>query len=253
MTDRFYPVGLQADEDVWKTTYEVQNDMRSFARSPYPPGCAVHQPGARDKFGFSSPGPLPHRLAKPELCQVEDTDIPNPRAYMSIPRYQCPDDKEIFQELDVPEMQRSYRSPVATMSMSASAGFKPSASMSKTYSLPDIGMRKSVSRLTQPNAPLGKLEDDRFKYFVPKDMAREGEERLLTRNLSKIDKTSPVTMPWGDGTGFRTSNSSVEWWPGGTYSASMPTSYRAAYKRHSFFRMSPLAHGQQGAASATSY
>lgn len=239
MTDRFYPVGLHQDKDAWKTTYEVQNEMRSFERSPYPPGCAVHQPGARDKFGFSTPGPLPHRLAKPELCQVEDTDIPNPRAYMSIPRYQCPDDREVFEELDVPEMQRSYKSPVATMSMSAGNGFKPSASMSKTWSLPALGT-KTVSRLSQPNAPINKLEDDKYKYFVPKDMAREGEEKLMTRNLSKIDKSNPVSMPWGDGTGFRTSNSSVEWWPGGQYHQAMPTSYRAAYKRYPFFRQSPL-------------
>jgi hypothetical protein len=238
MTDRFYPVGKAAEKDVWKTTYEVQNEMRSFERSPYPPGCAVHQPGSRDKFGFSTPGPIPHRLAKPELCLTEDTDNPNPRMHMSVPRYQVPDDREVFEELDVPEMQRSYRSPVATMSMSRSNGFR-STGMSKSCSLPQI--TKSVSRLQPLNAPVAKLDDDNYCYFVPKEMAREGEEQLMSRNLSKLLKKDPVTMPFGDGTGFRTQGGNTDWWPMGGYHPEMPTSYRAAYRRHGVLRGSPMA------------
>merc|ERR1719146_494762 len=98
--------------------------MRSFARSPYPPGTAVHQPGAREKFGFCTPGPLAHRLAKPETCLVEAVDIPNPRMHHAMPRYQEPDDRQIFEQMDVPEMTRSYASPVATMAVSQGLGGK---------------------------------------------------------------------------------------------------------------------------------
>jgi len=74
MTDRFYPVGKHSAEDVWKSSYEVQNEMRSFQRSAYPPGYAGHEPGARERFGYSTPGPFAHRLAKPELALKEEDD-----------------------------------------------------------------------------------------------------------------------------------------------------------------------------------
>jgi len=240
MTDRFYPVGLPAEKDCWKTSYEVQNEMRAFERSPYPPGCAVHMPGSREKFGFSTPGPIAHRLAKPELCLVEDTDIQNPRAYLAVPRYQCPDDAEVFHQLDVPEMQQSYKSPVATMSFSKGMG----QSMSKSFSSPAMG--KSVSRLRDPNPPVKNLECNQFTYFVPKEMARDGQEKLMSVNLSKLQKENRLTMPWGDGTGFRTQNARTEWWPhpsANPYHPSMPTAYRESHAKPPFFRMSPLAQG----------
>jgi hypothetical protein len=234
MTDRFYPVGLSGDKDMWKTTYEVQNEMRAFERSAYPPGCAVHQPGAREKFGFSTPGPIAHRLAKPELCNVEDVDIEGPRSHYAIPRYQVPDDREVFETFDVPEMQRSYQSPVATMSLSQ--GLK--SNMSRSVSLPAI-QTKTVSKLRQPNTAINKLEDDQFTYFVPKANARDGKERLQASNLSKLQKQNRLTFPQGDGTGFRTQSAFCEWYPSGE-EHQVPTSYQHAFMRPPFYRISPL-------------
>lgn len=235
MTDRFYPLGLPSDKDVWKTTYEVQNEMRAFDRSAFPPGCAVHLPGARDKFGFSTPGPIPHRLAQPESCLREETDIQNPRAHHAVPRYQVPNDREVFDQLDVPEMQRSYVSPVATMSLTG--GLK--SQMSRSLSLPALE-NKGVPRLREPNPQVHKLEDHQFSYFVPKQLARDGKDKLMSTNLSKLQKQNRITMPFGDGTGFRTQSPSVDWWPYGGYHRSQSTSYRDAHgPRPPFHRMNP--------------
>merc|ERR1719433_697410 len=139
MTDRFYPLGLPSADDVWKTSYEVQNEMRSFERSAYPPGTAIHLPGARDKFGFSTPGPIASRLAKPELCLVEETGTQASRGYMATPTYQEPDDRKIFNTLDVQEMQSgSYRSPVADMSVkfgTRSLAGSGTSTLQKSFSL----------------------------------------------------------------------------------------------------------------------
>merc|ERR1719463_445022 len=94
MTYRFYPLGKQSAEDVWKTSYEIQNEMRSFQRSAYPPGYAGHEPGAREKFGFSTPGPDAHRLTASHLCLREDTDIQEPRRNLALSRTQINDAKE---------------------------------------------------------------------------------------------------------------------------------------------------------------
>eukprot|EP00928_Gymnodinium_smaydae_P079035 TRINITY_DN63056_c0_g1_i1.p1 TRINITY_DN63056_c0_g1~~TRINITY_DN63056_c0_g1_i1.p1 ORF type:complete len:248 (-),score=37.96 TRINITY_DN63056_c0_g1_i1:78-821(-) len=241
MTDRFYPLGLPAEEDVWKTTYEVQNEMRSFMRSAFPPGCAVHQPGARDKFGFSTPGPIAERLAKPEVCLREDTDIQNPRQHMAIPRYQNPDDTEIFHTLDVPEMQSgSYRSPVAAMSFSkGSRGLGGTTSLSRSFSLPQIEGR-TITRLQEPPAPTTKLEDDQYSYYVPKNLQRSHKEKIMSASLSKLQKQNRLTMPFGDGTGFKSQTSRTDWWPEGGYSSGQPTAYRAAFARPPFYRASPL-------------
>lgn len=259
MTDRFYPVGQPGHPDMWKTTYEVANEMRSFERSPYPPGCAVHLPGSREKFGFSTPGPIAHRLSKPELCLTEDTDIDNPRAHQAIPRYQVPNDREVFDNFDVPEMQRSYQSPVATMSfsgggglggtgggigigggMGSSIGFGASRTggMNRSLSLPQL-QPKSVTRLHQPKSALTKLDDQQFTYFIPKAMQRDGKERLMASNLSKLQKEAKVTMPFGDGTGFRTQNANCDWYPSG-WEHTVPTTSQAAYTKPPFYRMSPL-------------
>eukprot|EP00928_Gymnodinium_smaydae_P001554 TRINITY_DN10566_c0_g1_i1.p2 TRINITY_DN10566_c0_g1~~TRINITY_DN10566_c0_g1_i1.p2 ORF type:complete len:280 (+),score=35.66 TRINITY_DN10566_c0_g1_i1:87-842(+) len=247
MTDRFYPLGLPADKDVWKTTYEVQNEMRSFQRSAFPPGCAVHQPGARDKFGFSTPGPIAERLAKPSVCLVEDTDIPNPRMHQAVPRYQEPDDRNIFHTLDVPEMQRSYRSPVASMSFTKGSrgdGAMLGSSMrslNNSVSLPQL--RTSVRRLQDPHAPVTKVDDDQYTYFVPKNMQRSGMERIMATNPPKLQKQNRLTMPFGDGTGFKSQTAATTWWPEGGYRHDEPTSYRNAYTRPPFYRNSPLANG----------
>jgi len=239
MTDRFYPIGLPHEVDAWKTTYEVQNEMRSFDRSAYPPGCAVHLPGARDKFGHSTPGPLPHRLAHPELTLRDEVGIANPRAHLAVPRMQAPYDRHVFENHDVPEMQRTYHSPVASATLSPGGGL--SRSMSRSRSSPGFGtMKRTVNRLSEPRAAITRLEDDHFSYFVPKAMQREGKEKISQVPLSKLQKERKVTMPFaGDGTGFRTQGGQAEWWPAGSY-ANVPTAYRETFIKPPFYRMSPL-------------
>lgn len=242
MTDRFYPVGLPSDKDSWKTTYEVQNEMRAFARSAYPPGTAVHLPGSRDKFGFSTPGPIAERLAKPETCQQEAINIPNPRMNHSMPRYQEPDDRKIFENLDIPEMQRSYVSPVAAMSVSQGMGGRSLRGQSvklKSASVPAFG--RSVQKMSEPHRALNAVEDEHFAYFVPKTLQRAGMEKLKSSTLSRMQKQDKITMPMGSGTGFPFQSSKTHWWPvhePGPDNCS--TSYRDAHQRHPFYRMSPM-------------
>lgn len=242
MTDRFYPLGLPQEQDHWKTSYEVQNEMRAYDRSAYPPGTAVHLPGARDKFGYATPGPIASRLAKPELALTEDIGVENPRRHHAIPRVQAPDDREVFENLDVPCMTSTYQSPVAKMSLT-SAGQLQKTGMPKTRSLPTLRSTTStMRRLSPPHDAIEALEDSHFSYFVPKELQRSGKDRLYTTNLSKLQKTAKVTMPYaGDGTGFRTQNGASPWWPEGGYTRDQHTSYRSAYTRPPFYRMSPLA------------
>jgi len=247
MTDRFYPVGKVSEPDHWKTTYEIQNEMRAFERSPYPPGTSVHMPGAKEKFGFSSPGPIAHRLAKPELCLTEETDHPNPRAHHAVPRYQAPDDREIFENFDMPEMERSYQSPVATMSLSGGLGNTGmSASrmgMSRSLSLPGSATfgKKTVTRLHQPKTALTKLDDHQFTYFVPKSFQREGKDRMMTMNMSKMQKENKITMPQGEGTGFQSQKPHCDWYPTGS-EHTVPSTNLEAFQKPPHFRMSPLVH-----------
>lgn len=239
MTDRFYPLGKASAEDVWKTSYEVQNEMRSFQRSAYPAGYAGHEPGARDKFGFSTPGPDAARLTAGFLCLREDTDIAEPRRIHAIPRQQVTDDRVTFHTHDVPEMSRSYKSGIVS---------PMHRSMAKTRSLPTISKMAPPAKLTETRPALAKMECDHFSYFVPKAMAREGEEKLMSRTLPKLykDQEKKVMLPFaGDGTGFRTQSSLTEWWPtapGGRLHDE-PSSYQSQYQRPSFYRMSPLGIG----------
>lgn len=240
MTDRFYPVGMPSDADNWKTTYEVQNEMRSLERSPYPPGCSVHLPGARDKFGFSTPGP-----SNPEVSLEEEVDIANPRLHQSIQRYQEQDDRQIFENYDVGEMQRTYTSPVASMSMSGGMGSTAKRGqtllLSRSTSLPMVG--RTLTRISEPNQAMGKFEDHHFTYFVPKGMQRHGQEKLATSNLSKLQKSAKVCMPSGEGTGFPSQSSNCSWWPKGSYGdiEGPLTSYRDSHgKKMPFYRNSPI-------------
>jgi len=234
MTDRFYPLGKESLEDTWKTSYEIQNEMRSFQRSAYPPGYAGHEPGAREKFGFSTPGPDAARLTKSDLALREDIDIAEPRRIHAIPRMQTTDERQTFQELDVPEMDRSYKSAIVSPMY---------RSMAKTRSLPTLMRKPAPAKLSQLPAAQAKLEDDHFSYFVPKAMNRDGKDRLMSRSLSKLYKhpEKKVMLPFaGDGTGFRTSNSQTEWWPSADRLHEEPTSYQSCFQRPSFYRMSPL-------------
>jgi len=249
MTDRFYPLGMEADEDCWKTTYEVMNEMRSFARSAYPPGTAIHQPGCRDHFGYSTPGPIAHRLAKSELALTEDIGVKNPREHHAITRIQEPDDRNIFEQHDVSEMLKSYNSPVANMSLSPGGARSMRGSMSKTMSLPALERRPIPPRLAEPNPLMNKLEDEHFSYFVPKGLQREHRDKLNTSTLSRLKKENRISFPFsGEGTGFRSQGSNADWWPAGTYQ-NVPTSYRMGFSKPGFFRAnSPLLHQQAAAA-----
>eukprot|EP00404_Azadinium_spinosum_P005866 CAMPEP_0180449824 /NCGR_PEP_ID=MMETSP1036_2-20121128/17921_1 /TAXON_ID=632150 /ORGANISM="Azadinium spinosum, Strain 3D9" /LENGTH=242 /DNA_ID=CAMNT_0022456243 /DNA_START=50 /DNA_END=778 /DNA_ORIENTATION=+ len=237
MTDRFYPLGQPASDDCWKSSYEVQNEMRSFERSAYPPGTAVHLPGARDKFGFSTPGPLKHRLSQSQLALSEEVDNPAPRLNHAIPRMQVADDRKTFAELDVPEMMKSYMSPVASVTLSP--GMK--SGMSRTRSVPTISKTVAPPRLSAPNPAMTNLQDEHFSYFVPKGLAHEPREKLNSSTLSKLKTENKVSLPFtGEGTGFRSQSSGTDWWAGGAYASDLPTSYRTNYTKPGFYRVSPL-------------
>ncbi|CAJ1417450.1 unnamed protein product [Effrenium voratum] len=225
----------KAEADNWKTTYEVMNEMRSFARSPYPPGTAIHQPGSRDHFGFSAPGPIANRLANADLCLTEDTDVANPREHMAITRIQEPDDRRVFEKYDVDEMVRTYNSPVAKATLSPTSG--KGMSLAKTFSLPTISRRaEPPPKLSERNPVIHKLEDAHFSYFVPKNLQREHRDRLNTSQLSKLKKANMISFPFsGEGTGFRSQGSLNNWFPSGSYE-NVPTSYRLHFSRPGFFR-----------------
>mmetsp|Transcript_52436 Transcript_52436/g.121936 ORF Transcript_52436/g.121936 Transcript_52436/m.121936 type:complete len:249 (-) Transcript_52436:87-833(-) len=236
--DRFYPLGLPSAEDVWKTTYEVQNDMRSYERSAYPPGTAVHQPGARDMFGFSTPGPIAGRLSKPELALTQEVDLPNPREHHAVVRMQEPDDRYTFHKYDVPEMMRSYKSNVATMSLSPAA----QKSFTRTRSLPALERRPVPPRLSPPPEAITNLEDDHFDYFVPKGLQHETREKLHTGTLSRLKKTDRISFPFtGEGTGFRAQSTTSGWRlsePGLPLEGT--TTQKASYTKPPFYRISAL-------------
>jgi len=234
MTDRFYPLGKQSAEEVWKTSYEIQNEMRSFQRSAYPPGYAGHEPGAREKFGFSTPGPDAARLTRSDLALREDIDIPEPRKVHAMPRYQAMDERVTFRELDSPEMDRSYKSAIVSPMY---------RSMAKTRSLPTIDRKPAPPKLSQLPPAQNRIEDEHFTYFVPKAMNRDGKDKLMSRSLSKLYKhpEKKVMLPFqGDGTGFRTACIATDWWPTADRSDLEPSSYQMAFKRPGFYRMSPL-------------
>lgn len=235
MTDRFYPVGLHSDMDVWKSSYEVQNEMRSFARSAYPPGCAVHLPGARDTFGFSNAGPIRARLSQPDLFPSEDVDIMNPRESHAMTRIQVPDDRLTFESHDADEMGRSYRSPVAAVHFSPNG-----TGMRKTRSLPSLTRPPVPSRTSYPPEAIHSIEDDHFNYFVPKGMQRAGKEKMNPHLMSKLHKKDKISFPFsGEGTGFRTQSGPTQLFPEGSYK-DISTSSRTTYAKPSFYRLSPL-------------
>jgi len=240
MTDRFYPIGKQSEDDVWKSSYEIANEMRSFQRSAYPPGYSGHEPGAREKFGFSTPGPHAHKLTKSELCLREDVDIQEPRRILAMPRHQVTDDRQTFQGLDMAEMNRSYKSGIIS---------PMHKSMAKTRSLPTIQVKAAPARLSQLPAAKHRLDDEHFTYFVPKALNREQTEQLMARSLPKLHKDAEkkVMLPFsGDGSGFKFQSSATEWWPAGTCLHEEPSAYQSQFQRPSFYRMSPLNMGGTG-------
>jgi len=243
MTDRFYPVGLLAEEDVYKTTYETQNEMRAFQRSAYPPGYSGHEPGARSKFGFSTPGPDAWKLALPELALREEIGVVNPRQSHAVPRMQVSADSETFNAHDTLDVAKS-RMGQSTFNL------KGTQFMSKSRSLPSLKRLPNPARLTEPAKPLARLEDEQYSYFVPKAMQRERRDKLSTSTLSRLHKESKVTMPFsGEGTGFRTQTTVVTdspWWPAQMEPYSYSSTNASAFQKPPFYRMSPMGmHAQQ--------
>jgi hypothetical protein len=218
---------MVSDKEDWKTTYEVQNEMRSFERSMYPPGTAVHLPGSRDKFGYSTPGPLKHRLTNPDIALSEDVDQPAPRLVHAIPKIKVHDDRQTFMELDVPEMAKSYKSPVA------SATFSPMKSgMSRTKSVPVMTKTVAPKRVCEPNPLVSDFEDGHFHYFVPKALQLEPKEKLNASMLPKLHKANKISFPFlGEGTGFRSQSANTEWMQSKPYDANQWTSSSSAYTK----------------------
>mmetsp|Transcript_31127 Transcript_31127/g.80021 ORF Transcript_31127/g.80021 Transcript_31127/m.80021 type:complete len:249 (-) Transcript_31127:68-814(-) len=242
MADRFYPVGLAAEADAWKTTYEEMNDMRSFARSAYPPGTSIHLPGTRQTFGYSAPGPLRHRLANPELHPTEEVDVPNPREHHARARIQIDDDRETFAEHDFGELLQSPNSRMATAlfnrSMGSNAGSQGSRTMARSRSMPSVSM--GTRRTSQPPEQVRQLEDDHFSYFVPRSMQAGGAAKLNTHMMSKLQKNNKISFPFsGEGTGFRSQSGLTEVFPKGSYKG-ITTTQKSSFSKPTFCRFSPF-------------
>jgi hypothetical protein len=195
-------------------------------------------PGSRDRFGYGSPGPEAKRLAKPSLALTEDVDLPNPREHYAIPRMKEDDERRTFRTLDANEMQRSYRSPMATITLSPGAR----SIGSRTKSLPALSRKPAPLKLREPNDPINKLENDHFSYYVPKGVQREGKQRLGSMPLSKLHKANKISFPHsGSGTGFGGEKCTATWWPTGapSYGADA-TAYRTGFTKPDFHRSSPM-------------
>merc|ERR550525_97041 len=103
--------------------------------------------------------------------------------------------------------------------------------MAKSRSLPTIAARKPApAKLNEAKPLIAKFEDNKYSYFVPRSLQRDGRDRLQRNfSLSKIHKDNKVVMSFGDGTGFRSQCSGSGWWPEGTYAGDMPTQYRVSH------------------------
>merc|ERR1719183_156326 len=105
---------------------------------------------------------------------------------------------------------------ISKSQMGQTSGSSPGGMGSKSFSSPDLKV-KSISRIHQPHVPISKHEDEQFSYFVPKSMHTAAKETILGSNLTRLQKANRITMPGGDGTGFRTQTGACEWWPSGRY------------------------------------
>lgn len=206
MTDRFYPSGLLTnDASAFKSTYTIQNEMRSFARSSYPIGYSGHEPGSRFKFGYANPGPDAWILANPETAQSENVGATGGRSFQTTTRTNNPDDHRTFQSFDRQRHDRDVHA--ATMNSLRKSPM--------TWSLPEL----SKSCPTPPkrrHTPVTNLEDEVFSYFVPKGLQTMKREKLLQRHLPKLVKQGArITNTLnGEGTGFHSQGSGGDtWWP----------------------------------------
>lgn len=239
MTDRYYPGFPPSAQGVWKTTYELQNEMRSFQRSAYPPGYAGHEPGVREKFGYSCPGPDASRLSHSDLALTEDADIHEPRRIQAVPRVQEPDDRVTFEQYDLPAASRSGPVPWAD-------GADMQKSLPRVRSLPALQRKPPPPPLRQARDSIDSLEDQRFTYFVPANLQKKGQKELSRRRptLSRLEKADRVVLSLdGGGTGFKTQCQLIGWDPAASKMAPVPvlannTMYRTEFSPPPFFRMS---------------
>jgi len=230
MTERFYPHGLlKTQEDAFKSTYTVQNEMRSFHRSAYPPGYAGHEPGVRERHGFASPGPEAYRLAGPEHALTETIDHPAPRAMQTQTKSKA-HDQDDFHALDLP----SYSDTLKVQKSKVLEPHLRDRSMKRSAS----ATRAELQPLSFKKDPIIHLDDGQFTYFVPKCHSAKRRELLLTRQLDllKLDKKELVTVANpGEGTGFRCQGGRVGWWPSLDADPEI-SSIQRAYRRPPFHR-----------------
>lgn len=207
MTDRFYPKGTQIfDEDTLKSTYQVQNEMRSFHRSAFPPGYAGHEPGVREKMGYASPGPHAWRLSDPSHALTEDVDNDAPRKMHAAVKSKA-HDQSTFHELDLPGYSNTLRHQASQV--------LPESMRSRTMGRSMSSGRMDMKPLSEKKDPITHLEDNKFTYYVPGIYSKKGKDALLTKyDLLKLEKQSKVmgANP-GEGTGFRCQGGGANWWP----------------------------------------
>jgi len=207
--DRFYPMGLYSPPENWKTSYELQNEMKTHERSPYPPGTSVHQPGSRDHFGFGTPGPNPALTTKSSFALTED-----------------PDAVAAMHGTEMTAFAGS--SPMAqtgAMMMTSPASFRRTSSQGALH-----GTRRTPKRLADKQEPIHSLEDDTHTFFVPNSMKHSGEDRLAGNfTLPKLSKEKKLVATFGEGTGFKSQGAGADWWPQGSYDKDMPSQYRMTH------------------------
>lgn len=229
MTDRFYPSGLLTnDSDTFKSTYTVQNEMRSFARSSYPIGYAGHEPGSKFKFGYASPAPDPSILANPETVLSENVGSPNGRAFQTMTRSSNPDDLSTFNNYDRHRWDQQLFA-ATTNSLKKNP---------MTRSLPDLS-KICPADLKRRRSPVTNLEDELFSYFVPKGLQSMRREKLLQRHLPKLMKHGDkFTQSFsGEGTGFRSQGGGGDsWWPIHNGAVEKMSSTRDAFRPPPFRR-----------------
>lgn len=189
--------------------------MKVHARSFFPPGTSVHVPGARDNFGYSSPGGTRRKTINPDYNE----------------RFGLAEQEPAFD---------LFSNPSSAMSSPLASGMRRSQ-MNKSKSLQFLKKnQKSFSRLSQPMATIEKHEDEHFSYFVPESLKNESRETLSKMPLSKLSKASRISFPTsGEGTGFRNQGQATNWWPAGSYTEDQPTSYRTAFLSYPVHRRPP--------------
>lgn len=196
-----------------KSTYTLMNEMRSFHRSAYPPGYAGHEPGAREKMGYASPGPHAWRLSDPYHALTEDVDNAAPRALHAAVKSKA-HDESTFYDHDLPHYSATLQKHKSQV--------LPEELRSRTMGRSMSSTRSDLKPLAGKRDPISKLEDATFTYYVPGIYSRKGREALLNPkryDLLKLEKAAkvsipdPMAEPSKSGTGFHCQGAACKWWP----------------------------------------